>query len=143
MAGNKKPRKAHRPKPAQLPVAYRFSSDDERTLQLIPHQELERLRTGEADESCWHTITCRLNIGMTLARRLYSADAVVTMAHALDAVCDVRDRFKRVAKWGLSGDEAKRIGAGLVLTDEMQKASTRRQMRDAINYVMKAAAHGN
>lgn len=140
MAGNRKPRKRHKPKPHQIPVAYRFGADDERTLQLIPHQELDRLRTGDADESAWHTITCRLNIGMVLARKLYTADAVVTMAQALDSVCDVRDRHKRIGKWGTSGEEAKRIGAGLVLTDDMQKASTRREMRDAMAHVFKEAA---
>jgi hypothetical protein len=140
MARNKKPRKRHIAKPHQLPVTIRFNADDERTLQLVPHQELALLMAGDGTEQSWHTITCRLNIGMTLARIRDTGEEIVTMAQALDAVCDVSDRFKRIGKWGASGEEAKLIGAGLVLTDDMQLDSTRREMRDAMKYVFKEGA---
>lgn len=140
MAGNKKPRKQHRQKPCQIPVTIRFGADDERTLQLVPHQELALMTSGAGTAQSWHTITSRLNIGLQLAINLYTDAEQKTMARALDAICDVRERHKRIGKYGTSGDEARLIGAGLVLTDEMQKASTRREMREVVNYVMREAA---
>lgn len=141
MGRNKKPRnKAHRPGRACIPVMIRFNADDERILQLVPHQEFARMVRGEGEESSWHDVTCRLNIGMTLARQLFSDVETTTMEHALNSICDVRDRFTRVGKYGVSGYEASLIGAGLVLTDEMQLNCTRREMRDVIEYVYKEGA---
>lgn len=139
MAANKKPRKRHIPKPHQIPVLIRFGADDERTLQLVPHQALERLINKESGESDWHTITCRLDIGLMLAKNHFTDTEQQVMVQALSAICDVSDRFKRVGLYGTSEIEAKSIGAGLVLTDEMQLNTTRRQMRDVIEFVMKEA----
>ena len=65
MPANKKPRKKYRPKfpPGQivLPKNIRYSHANELMLQLIPHQKLERLRDGTADEGTWHTLTMRLD----------------------------------------------------------------------------------
>ena len=139
MSRNKRPRKAHKPCAPRIPICFRFNGDDERKLQLVPHQELAKLISGDGDASSWHTLTARLNIGLVLASANFP-DAAQTMAAALNSICDVRERFQRVGKYGVSGDEARMIGAGLVLTDEMQLASTRRQMRDAIEFVYREGA---
>lgn len=140
MARNKKPRKAHKPQRDCIPMTIRFNSDDERTLQLAPHQELAKMIAGDGDATSWHTITARLNIGLTLARKLFGDQETIVIAHALDSICDVRDRFQRVGKYGASGDEARYIGAGLVMVDDLQKNCTRRECRDAIEFVMREAA---
>lgn len=143
MSRIKKPRTKRRTLPhgiCALPIMFRFNAEDERLLQLVPHQELAKMIAGDGDATSWHTITARLNIGLTLARKLFGDPETIVMAHALDSICDVRDRFQRVGKYGVSGDEAKRIGAGLVLVDDLQKNCTRRECRDAINHVMGAMA---
>ena len=139
MANNKRPRKAHKPCSPRIPMTIRFNGEDERKLQLVPHQELAKLIAGDGDATSWHTITARLNTGLVLASAHFP-DAAQTMAAALNAICDVRERFQRVGKYGVSGDEARMIGAGLVITDEMQLASTRRQMRDAVEFVYREGA---
>lgn len=141
MSRQKKPRnKAHRPSAPCIPMIIRFDSEDERTLQLIPHTALAALKAGNATESDWHTLACRLNVGITMARTLFGQDVAMIMATALASVCDVRDRWKRVGKYGANAQEIKEIGAGLVLADDMQRSSTRREMRDALVHVFKYSA---
>jgi hypothetical protein len=131
--------KKYRQKPESVPMTIRFNSDCEMKLQLIPHQELAALIDGIGNETSWHTVTCRLNVGITMARNYFTDEAITVLALALDAIVDVRDRHTRVGKYGASSEEAKLIGAGLVLTDEMQKLCTRRQCRDAIEHVYRVA----
>lgn len=141
MANSKKPRKRYIPKLPGIPVLFRFGQEDEQKLQMVPHAELLKLRNGLADAGTWHTIVCRLNIGMTIAHQGEQSDeAKQAMAESLQAMRDVWARHEKTAKWGASGDELKAIGDGLVLTDDLQKASTRRELRDAMNHVFKVAA---
>jgi hypothetical protein len=140
-ASKAKRNKKYKPRANAIPIAFRFNSDDERTLQLAPHAELLKLRTGNADESAWHTLTCRLNIGMTLAHMGEQSDEAKRAMHAsLEAMRSVLARNKETGKWSATGSELTAIGDGLVLTDEMQKASTRRVLRDAMHVVFKEAA---
>lgn len=135
MSRIKRPRnKAHKPCRPSIPMTIRFNSADELILQLVPHQELAKLIAGDGDAVSWNTITARLNLGMTLAAGLFTG-ASQTMTASLNAICDVRDRFQRVGKYGVSGNEAQMIGAGLVMCDELQKNCTRRELRAAIEYV--------
>lgn len=107
-------------------------------LKLIPHAELTNLQNGVATEEAWHTITCRLNFGMVLARtHEFSADLQPAMRSALDCMVALLERFKSIGKLVCRGDELRLIGAGLTYTDEMQEATTRRQHRDALRIVLK------
>jgi hypothetical protein len=141
MSRTKKPRnKAHRPKclPGQIPVTIRFGADDARLLQLVPHLELDKLRTQTADPATWDTITSRLNIGLVLSNNLFTTVEQTVLCDALDAMRAIKARFARIGKWGGSQNEIECAHSGLVLTDEMQLQSTRRELRDSINYVFAA-----
>jgi hypothetical protein len=139
MAANRKPRKPYRPKPALArPMVVGISDDDTRALKLIPHAALERLRTGGATETDWHTLTCRLNFGMVLANR-FPFGVVDEMRAALDAMISIQGRHGRTARWGATGDELVAIGDGLRHTDDMQDATTRRDHRDALQVVLASA----
>ena len=141
MSNNKKPRKTYRNKSIKgnLPVIIRLGENDERNLSLIPHIELDKLRNGWQNETHWNTITCRLNIGMTLSK-LFNGNESTIMEMALCAMLDIQDRFIRVGKWGSTQDELQLAHDGLVLTDDMQKNTTRREHRDAVQYVFKNGA---
>jgi hypothetical protein len=140
-ASKAKRNKKYQPRSAAIPIAFRFNADDERTLQLVPHTELLKLKMGSADESSWHGLTCRLNIGMTLAHMGEQSDEAKRAMHAsLEAMRSVLARNRETGKWGATGSELTAIGDGLVLTDEMQKGSTRRVLRDAMHVVFKEAA---
>ena len=124
-----------------LPSIYRFSAEAEITLQLIPHQELELLRTGHGAEESFHTIAARLNMGAIAIEWHWkdNRDALDAIGAALDAIVAVRDRKWRIGKYGVSGDELQLIGKGLNLTDDAQKLLTRRQLRDILQHVLKVA----
>ena len=108
-------------------------------MQLIPHLEFAKLKAMEADESTWHTLAARLNVGQLLAHRHFNEAEKIICRNALDAMVSIRDRHSKVGKWGGTGDELRDIGKALNLTDEMQKASTRRELRDTISHVYEVA----
>ena len=135
----KKRNKKYKPKPATLPLTIRFDEDSERTLQLLPHQELEQLREGKGEEKNWHTITCRLNIGLTLAYNIFT-DCKQELDDALQCMREIYARNERIGKWILTGDELRIVGQGLFLTDEMQLKSTRRELNTAMDVVFIQAA---
>jgi hypothetical protein len=140
-ASKAKRNKKYIPRANAIPIAFRFNSEDERTLQLVPHTELLKLKMGSGDSQAWNTIVCRLNIGMTLAHMGEQSDEAKRAMHAsLEAMRSVLARNRETGKWGATGSELTAIGDGLVLTDEMQKGSTRRVLRDAMHVVFKEAA---
>lgn len=126
-----------------LPKVYRFNKEAETNLQLIPHQELEALRTGNGSEQSFHTLAARLNVGLVCFQQYWKDDMdnILLMDSALNSLVSVRERFQRTGKWGVSGDELKNIGTGLNLTDEAQLNLTRRDFGAALEYVLKVASY--
>lgn len=140
MANSQKPRKKYKPRPAIMPVTHGISDESKRTLKLIPHAELLKLAAGEGTEGSWHDLVSRLNFGYVLAERNnFGMDLKAPLKAALDAMVSIRERFDRVGKWGVSGDEQKLIGQALVYTDDMQDATTRREQRDCLRIVLETA----
>ena len=136
MGQSKKPRKAYRPKiqPA-IPIVFGLQSDKKTDLRLPYHLSLEALRTGHGTSDDAHTIFSALLVARELAHKFNGAD----LNDALDAIAAVKERGD-AGKWGVSGDQFKAISAALVLFDEMQDASTRREVREAIQKVWREAA---
>ena len=138
MPSNKKPRKQQVKRKQTLPIVFRHSAEADINLQLAPHAELLKMREGYGDEGSWHTLTCRLNIGVTAgAQNRLEHEAI---KRGLDAMINVRERFKKTGKFGLSGNDLKDIGDGLIATDELQLSLTRRQFNEAVKYVYQHAA---
>ena len=139
MPSNKKPRKKRIIKPLVLPQTIRHSAEADTELQLAPHTELMKLRHGYGDEGSWHTIVCRINIGVIAAWQNNIDNTVIKKG--LDAMINVRNRHEKSDKWGLSGDDLRDIGEALVQTDNLQLSLTRKQLNKAIEYVYKEAAY--
>lgn len=143
MPTSKKPRKKYKKQPklftnSGLPSVFGYSDSAERALMIIPHQELERLRTGTADESTWHTVTMRLNWGFFLACDHFCEDEPrQLMLDALNFMRSIEDRHNRLGKWGVSGDELLTIGRALNVIDEMQINTTRREQERSLNDLLK------
>ena len=135
---NKKPRKKKAERDIGVPMTIRHSAESETALQLVPHTELMKMREGVGDEGSWHTITARLNIGITAA---YDNDyPTESFRSALDAIINVQERYKKTGRWGLSGQDYRDIGQGLVDTDTVQLSLTRKQFSKAVKYVFNNAA---
>lgn len=135
MPSNKKPHKAYKPKYAkgQMPITIRHSNDADRTLQMIPHDELEKFRQGEADEFAVNTLSVRLNWGYVMAGEFFDNPEVRAALEAgLAAIRSVKERVNRLGKYGTTGEEFRAIGDALNYTDEMQKSSTRREQNEAL-----------
>lgn len=132
-------RSKYRPKPVPaLPKIFRHNKESDIALQLIPHQELEKFKTGEADEYTWNTVCFRLNWGYVMSGDHFdSVEARELMEQSLKAIRSVKDRQERTGKWGTTGEEFNIIGQALVLTDDMQLNTTRRQQDDSLNTLLR------
>ena len=121
-----------------MPKTMRYSSANELMLQLIPHQELEKLRDGTADESTWHTLTMRLDWGLFMAIDHFEDDvAKKSIREGLEALLAIKDRNSKLAKWGATGQEFHAIGLALNLTDEMQSRTTRREQDESLQAMLR------
>jgi hypothetical protein len=133
-------RSKYRPRQRMLPVVFRFDGNNERNLQLIPHDCLEDLRQGRGVEDGWHTLAARLNLGFVLARDHFNEEPQAIMAKALEALRAVYDRHERAQTWGATGEEFFAMGEGLNLTDSMQLQCTRRELQTAIVNILPAGS---
>ena len=121
-----------------MPKTMRYSSANELMLQLIPHQELEKLRDGTADESTWHTLTMRLDWGLFMAIDHFEDDvAKKSIREGLEALLAIKDRNAKLSKWGATGQEFHAIGLALNLTDEMQSRTTRREQDESLQAMLR------
>lgn len=115
-----------------LPIIFRNSHEDTRTLKLMPHTELAAIREGKGNEDSYWTIVDRLNWASTLASMVqFSEPPGPTINAALDAMMALHARFKQHGRFVFAGDELKAVGDGLTLADDMHDATSRRQHRDA------------
>ncbi len=132
-------RSKYRPKPVPaLPKIFRHNKESDIALQLVPHQELEKFKTGEADEITWNTVCFRLNWGYVMSGDHFdSVEARELMEQSLKAIRSVKDRHERTSKWGTTGEEFNIIGQALNLTDDMQINTTRRQQEDSLNTLLR------
>ncbi len=132
-------RSKYRPKPVPaLPKIFRHNKESDIALQLVPHQELEKFKTGEADEITWNTVCFRLNWGYVMSGDHFdSVEARELMKQSLKAIRSVKDRHDRTGKWGTTGEEFNIIGQALNLTDDMQMNTTRRQQENSLNTLLR------
>lgn len=143
MAGNKKPRKKHVPKPnLQSPMMFGIAPEGKQAMKLIPHTALDTFRTGSADEDKWHTVCARLNLAYVMAKsHEWGMDLESDSRAALDAIVAVMERKNRIGKFGMTGDELKIIGQALNNADEMENCLTRKELYACYKEVMKAAVY--
>lgn len=132
MAKSKAPRKKYVPK-ANDPVTIRFSEDDERNFQLMPHAELFNMRNGNGTTESWDTVEMRLKWGMAMAKLHAQRSAEELFNQAMEQLGAVHQRFARLQQYGLSGDEAVVLGESLTVVDDLQLISTRRELRNTLN----------
>lgn len=125
--------------PTYLPINMRFGKETETKLQLIPHDSLANFKSGHQTEPDWHTLAARCNLGVILARDHFP-DASDAMQGAVLALTSSWERYKRLGKLGMTGEEYNAIALGLVLTDDMQLKSTRRELDAAMTTVFQQAA---
>jgi hypothetical protein len=136
MPRSARPRKSYRPRELRVAPIIRYSPADETRLQLLPHVDLERFRSGTADAEAWSTLATRVNWGAVLAAR-HAPDAVPGLQDAARALASIIGRHAAIGRWGVSGLQFTTLAAALNAVDDMQKQLTRRELHDALQVVMR------
>lgn len=111
-------------------MTIRMAKDHELNLQLVPHGHLAAMADGRGDEDAYCTVVFRTLVGhslVELADESGKEALLKVFLPALDSAIAVGERYKRLGKFGLNGDELTSLKAGLNLTDDLQAASTRRE----------------
>lgn len=137
MPRSARPRKAYRPRAVRVPPVFRYSEADESKLCLVPHVSLDAIRRGAGDDETWSTLTTRVNWGGVLAAR-HHPEAVPLMEAAQRALAAIHARHGRTGRWGAAGPELTALADALVVVDDMQRVHTRRELHDALRFVLQA-----
>ncbi|WP_250501952.1 hypothetical protein [Caballeronia sp. AZ7_KS35] len=139
MAGNKKPRKAYRPRAINRTIGIdvlerRTPMDKAQTtdLGIAYHVALDEMLKGRGTEEHWSTVVCALNISLVLAERGYGASMLPTVSAALAGSVRARDRARACGRWGFDGDAINDIRAAIALHDEQMNVATKKVVLDAL-----------
>ncbi|VVE46782.1 hypothetical protein [Pandoraea terrigena] len=136
---HRKQRRAYVPTERRIPVILCHNGAAECQLMLVPHEELEKLRTGSATEESWHTLAFRINVGQALAVAYFTPDVREALSDAAIAVSEVGKRYLADKRLGVTGDQFRAIARGLTITDDLQKITTRREQLAAHEFALTTA----
>lgn len=113
---------------------FRHSNEADLLLKMIPQDELEKVRLGEADAYTINTLAFRINWGYIMAGEIFdNPDVRAIMEAGLAAIRSVKARASRVGKYGATGEEFRSMGEALNWADDMQKSSTRREQQQCLD----------
>ncbi|MDR5839294.1 hypothetical protein [Caballeronia sp. LZ034LL] len=123
-----------RKKFVQGSIMFRNTQNEELNLALVPHGHLQAIAEGRGTEDAYLTVCFRIMVGASLTA---FADDVgketlekEVFLPASDSLIAVGERYQRLGKFGVNGDELKSLKEALNLTDDLQNVTTRRQQRD-------------
>jgi len=120
-----------RKKPVRESTLFRVRADDELNLKLVPHGHLAAMVEGRGDMDAYSTVVFRILVGAALIE-FADDDAKEALEKevflpALDSLISVGERYQRLGKFGLNGNELQSLKQALNLTDDLQAVTTRRQ----------------
>ena len=157
MAGSKKPRKAHRPRPVSAvgglfaiqkklddaALAEPMTDDQIGDLALAFRLAFEAMIGGAADEQQWSTCVCSLNIAMVLAERGIGPECIPQIKQAMEGAFRARLRAKRLQSWGFDGAAIQAIKTAFELHERQIEKATKGELREAIFEVRARIDEGN
>ncbi|MEM5384160.1 hypothetical protein VSR68_11280 [Paraburkholderia phymatum] len=135
MAGNKKPRKAYRPRPVRTDIAtFMFEGDAQldATLQTsiltAVHAAATSLVRGANDESAWHTIVNAFNIAQILSETAGNREVGLNVMYAAqNAMIGIGERANETGRLVFTGEELKAMNAGVALFEQFAQTVSKRQ----------------
>jgi hypothetical protein len=130
-----------RRKSIKLPDIYRYGTSQETETMLIPHAHLANMAEGRGDPDMFLTLATRTMIGAVLTRFLEDEDPLATdeidsvFRNGVMSLIAIGERYQRVHKIGVNGNELIALKMVLNLTDDLQKVTTRRQQKHTLQIV--------
>lgn len=122
-----------RPKrPVKMPILFRGNTEDETALMTVPHAYFDNIVNGKGDVEMYLTLVYRVFVGLALTKFItenQKAERVVKAA--LGSLWFTGERILKKHKVGFSGNEMQNIKAALVLIDDLQAITTRKEQRDS------------
>lgn len=150
MAGNKKPRKAYRPRAVNRTAGFavlerRTPLDISQTtdLGIAYHVALDEMIRGRGTEEHWSTLACALNITLVLAETGPGLDSLGIIKSALTGIVRSRDRARTTQKWGFDGDALIDIKIALEVHDAQIATVTKAAMQGALAEVHRRIDSGD
>ena len=95
-------------------------------IKRVPHLSLKALANNQGTSKDWYNITFRIHIGLSIAKEVYTDDAVVAMHQVYEQTTKIMDRFIEEGRWYTNENEYEDLLSGLEATDQMQDETTRR-----------------
>jgi hypothetical protein len=129
MAGNKKSSRKSANVRRTLLLSTPLTTESEAgLLNIKPYLRLEEFIERNGSLQGWRDISFRLSVGLEFADIFFKEEEKEVLMLAVNAICDVKDRWSRTDnKWGISDEEIQYIRQGLEVTDGMQDLTTRKE----------------
>ncbi|SCU75546.1 conserved hypothetical protein [Cupriavidus necator] len=147
MPGNKRKRKAYRPKPMNpdaianaLAAHVPMEMGKQQDVQIVAHQSLTALESGMGTEFDAEHLAVAMNLSMLLAEMGVGREYLPLAIAGQEAVVRCQERAKRLGKWGLDGPAITALRDALELHDEQAKAATQKQMSAAVKEMHRRAS---
>ena len=137
MPSSSRPRRPYRAQQQRIPVLLRFSEHDGRQIKLMAHASLAAIREGAGSKEDWDTLAGRLNLGLVLSRLPEYQGVAPDFDRALNGLVSLKERALRTGRWVATGDELKAMGEALVIADDIQDGTTRKDLLAALQTVMR------
>ncbi|HEF4773682.1 TPA: hypothetical protein SAP42_005635 [Burkholderia multivorans] len=142
MAGNKKPRKAYRPRAVRRTAGFDvlerrtpMDGDQKTDLGIAYYMALNEMTNGRGTEEHWSTVACALNIALVIAETGPGLDSISIIRSALAGAVRARDRAARVGKWGFDGDALIDIRIALEIHDAQMATVSKAAILKALSEV--------
>lgn len=113
-----------------IPKIYRFSPGLEQQFKMLPHDYLTQLSQGDIQVNQYLTLVLRIFTGLGMAEHMSQeskAQCLHVLYYAMEALTSIGGRYRRLGRFGLSGDELQDLREGLNLVDALQDATTRKE----------------
>jgi len=122
---------------AGIPVTIALPKAQMDNIKNLPREALSDLKNGGKDPADWYTICFRIRSGYTIAKEVYTEEAVVAMREVLDRLLSILNHYTSTDGFKITEDDFKLIEIGLDYVDQMSDETTSRVQLSAFEEAFK------
>jgi hypothetical protein len=134
MAGNKKPRRARKPREVKNHVMHLYDADSpmqgEERIEVLTsvHMAALAFSRGAASKYEWDTIVIAMNVAIVLCESAGNREiGVQALYDTQNAMIDVCERFQVCGSYEMTGDELSAMNGGIHVFEQLVDTVSRRQ----------------
>lgn len=126
-----------------IAMQHRLDAEQQADMGVALRVNLEALRTGQADETAFHTIAAAINVSLVLCERDVGADYLPAIKRAQDGMLRLWTRAKQTGRWVFDGSGWHDTAHAIDLHEAQLAVVSRKSASAAMREVMRRIHNGN